>query len=385
MVPKTSTAKQEGPKEEREEPVWTYRGYQLKASEFVTALVHLFRAEVQRANVWRQRLDTTTNWAVVATGAALSVSFSQPTVHHGVIILNTLLVTWFLYIEARRYRYYELWSYRIRLMETDFYAAMLVPPFHPSPEWAESLAETLLSPSFPISMWEAFGRRLRRNYLWIYFMLGAAWLAKTYLFPDPAASIVALVSRAAIGPIPGHLTILLGFIYYGFLALVAVGTMGMNKATGEVLPRYGSHAAHESLDEIAPDKGLRAQLYPRYRRRQFLAFVITSRAEAVSTRILSELNRGVTALSGTGMYTGEGRSVLMCALTVTEVHHLKQAVALEDSAAFVIVSPAQEVLGRGFNPLMKGQKHQPSHPPEDSAPNGRGTRPKEPNGHHSAS
>ena len=56
-----------------EEAVWAYRGYKLKTSEFVTAMVHLFRAEIQRANVWRQRLDTTTNWAVVATGATLSV------------------------------------------------------------------------------------------------------------------------------------------------------------------------------------------------------------------------------------------------------------------------------------------------------------------------
>ena len=140
----------------------------------------------QRANVWRQRLDTTTNWAVVVTGATLSIAFSQPEMHHGIIILNTLLVTWFLYMEARRYRYYELWSYRVRLMETDFYSAMLVPPFHPSPEWAESLAESLLSPSFPISMWEAFGRRLRRNYLWIFLVLYVSWVAKIWLFPQPA-------------------------------------------------------------------------------------------------------------------------------------------------------------------------------------------------------
>ncbi|HSK89501.1 MAG TPA: DUF2270 domain-containing protein, partial [Anaerolineales bacterium] len=146
------------PVQDPEEPVWTYRGYRLKTSEFVTAMVHFFRAEVNRANVWRQRLDTTTNWAVVSTGATLSVVFSQPEIHHSIIMLNTLLVIWFLLIETRRYRYYELWSYRVRLMETDFYAAMLVPPFHPSPEWAESLAENLLAPSFPISIWEAFGR-----------------------------------------------------------------------------------------------------------------------------------------------------------------------------------------------------------------------------------
>src|ERR1043165_4619975 len=113
-----------------EEPVWTYRGYRLRTSEFVTAMVHLFRAEIQRANVWRQRLDTTTNWAVIATGATLSVAFSQSTVHRVVIFLNSFLVAFFLFIGARRYRYYELWSYRARLRKTAFYAAMLPPPFH---------------------------------------------------------------------------------------------------------------------------------------------------------------------------------------------------------------------------------------------------------------
>ncbi len=339
--------------QEAEEPVWTYRGYSLKTSEFVTAMVHFFRAEVQRANVWRQRLDTTTNWAVVSTGAALSIAFSQPTVHHGVIILNTLLITWFLYMEARRYRYYELWSYRIRLMETDFYAAMLVPPFHPSPEWAESLAENLLMPKFPISMWEAFGRRLRRNYLWIYFILGASWLAKSYLFPQPAASLAEFVQRGSVGPIPGHLMITLGAIYYGFLALIAIGTVAMTQATGEVLPRFGDDASPLHHADQEKTKGLRGWFAPRHRRRQLLALVITNQTETVSKRILTDLGRGVTAVAGKGMYTGADRSILMCALTVTEVHNLKAAVAKEDPQAFVIVSPAQEVLGRGFNPLSE--------------------------------
>ncbi|MEP7133528.1 MAG: DUF2270 domain-containing protein [Chloroflexota bacterium] len=340
------------PPAQEEEAVWTYRGYKLKTSEFVTAMVHLFRAEIQRANVWRQRLDTTTNWAVVATGATLSVSFSQPNVHHGVIILNTLLITWFLFIEARRYRYYELWSYRVRLMETDFFAAMLVPPFHPSPEWAESLAENLLSPSFPISMWEAFGRRLRRNYFWIYIILGAAWIGKSYLFPQPALSLPEFIARGAVGPIPGHITITLGAVYYGFLTLFAIGTIGMTKASGEILPRFGLESEQEDeLGKAGEKTGVRAWFAPRHRRKQLLALIITDKAEAVSTRILSDLRRGVTAMQGKGMYTGNDRSVLMCALTVTEVHNLKSAVAKEDPQAFVIVSPAQEILGRGFNPL----------------------------------
>lgn len=351
MPRKKATTPPQIPQEE--EAVWTYRGYKLKTSEFVTAMVHLFRSEIQRANVWRQRLDTTTNWAVVATGATLSISFSQPNVHHGVIILNTLLVTWFLFIEARRYRYYELWSYRVRLMETDFFAAMLVPPFHPSPEWAESLAENLLSPSFPISMWEAFGRRLRRNYLWIYLILFISWMGKSYLFPQPALNLQEFIQRGAVGPIHGVVIIALGIAYHVFLLLVAIGTVGMTKATGEVLPRFGTDNGHETHDDYQKPKNLRAWLYPGHRRKQFLALIITDKAKQVSERILTDLKRGVTAISGKGMYTGQDKSVLMCALTVTEVHNLKSAVAKEDPQAFVIVSPAQEILGRGFNPLAE--------------------------------
>ncbi len=341
-VQKSAKAKSASKREKPEEPVWTYRGYRLKSSEFVTALVHFFRAEIQRANVWRQRLDTTTNWAVVATGATLSISFSQPTVHHGVIILNTLLVTWFLFIEARRYRYYELWSYRVRLMETDFYAAMLVPPFHPSPEWAESLAENLLSPSFPVSMWEAFGRRLRRNYLWIYLILFASWIGKSYLFPEPAQTMQEFILRGAVGPISGIVIISLGIAYHAFLLLVAIGTSGMHNE------RESSPAGTEKL------RSVRAWMYPRQRRKQFLALIVTNRSKAVSDRILTDLRRGVTAISGKGMYTGSERTILMCALTVTEVHNLKAAVAKEDPQAFVIVSPAQEILGGGFAPLDGG-------------------------------
>lgn len=336
-----------------EEPVWTYRGYQLRTSEFVTAMVHLFRAEIQRANVWRQRLDTTTNWAVVATGATLSVAFSQPDIHHGIIILNTLLVVWFLFIEARRYRYYELWSYRVRLMETDFYAAMLVPPFHPSPEWAESLAENLLTPSFPISIWEAFGRRLRRNYFWIFLILYASWVAKIWLFPEPANTLEVFSARSAVGPVSGNIMIVLGLAFYTTLALIALATVRMTRATGEVLPRFGLETFQEQRIGEGLTK-LRNVFYPRSRRRQLMALIITDKPEIVSSQILTELKRGVTALPGKGMYTGAEHSVLLCALTVTEVHTLKSAVAKEDPKAFVIVSPAQEILGRGFNPLEEG-------------------------------
>ncbi|HLO15276.1 MAG TPA: DUF2270 domain-containing protein [Anaerolineales bacterium] len=348
-MPEPSSEREQAP----DEPVWTYRGYRLKTSEFVTAMVHLFRAEIYRANVWRQRLDTTTNWAVVSTGATLSVAFSQPNIHHGIIILNTLLVAWFLFMESRRYRYYELWSYRVRLMETDFYAAMLVPPFHPSPEWAESLAESLLLPKFPISIWEAFGRRLRRNYFWIFVILYISWVGKIWLFPQPATTLAEFIQRSAIGPISGQIMIVLGLGFYSFLLAIALTTINMAHATGEILPRFGEDTLTSIFSPEGKLKGLHAFLAPSHRRKQLVALIITQNAEAVSKRILTDLGRGVTALSGKGMYTGQERSVLICALTVTEVHNLKAAVNKEDPTAFVVVSAAQEILGRGFNPLAE--------------------------------
>lgn len=343
-----------------EEPVWTYRGYSIKASEFVTAMSHFFRAEVQRANIWRTRLDTTTNWAVIATGATLSIAFSQPEVHHGIIIMNTLLVTLFLFIEARRYRYYELWSYRVRLMETDFYAAMLVPPFHPSPEWAESLAENLLSPRFPISMWEAFGRRLRRNYLWIFLILYFSWLAKLWLFPNSPATFHEFVIRATVGPLSGSVMIGFGLAFYGVLFLIALLTIRMTRATGEILPRFSEELERDVRREIARasgKKGIRAWLYPEHHRPQLLAFIITKQEKSVeiSQGIINGLKRGVTEMNGKGMYTGEDRAVLMCALTVTEIHNLKGIIAKIDPTAFVATSNAYEVLGRGFGPLSSDE------------------------------
>jgi uncharacterized membrane-anchored protein YitT (DUF2179 family) len=60
------------------------------------------------------------------------------------------------------------------------------------------------------------------------------------------------------------------------------------------------------------------------------------------------LERGVTSLEGTGMYTGEVHNVLLCAATKAQLTHLKTIVHQTDPQAFVVVGPAEEVLGKGF-------------------------------------
>jgi hypothetical protein len=145
----------------------------------------------------------------------------------------------------------------------------------------------------------------------------------------------------------------LGLAFYGFLTIFALATINMTRATGEVLPRFGEDTSPATFSSMEKSSRRRGWFTPRSRRRQLLAMVITGKPKEVSERILADLGRGITALAGKGMYTGQERSILVCALTVTEVHNLKNAVAREDPSAFVIVSPAQEILGRGFNPLAE--------------------------------
>lgn len=332
------------------EPVWSFRGYQLGPTEFNAAMVHLFRAEVARANAWRQRLDMTTNWAVVTTGAVISFAFSQTDSSHLVILLNLILVTLFLFIEARRYRYYELWSYRVRLMETDFFAAMLVPPFKPSGEWSEALAESLLHPQFPISGSEAVGRRLRHNYLWIYSIIVLSWLAKIGFFPRQAGTWEEAFRRAELGAISGVWVFALVAAFSVALLIFGVATVGLQRSPGEILPRFGLGEMFLGRFGKARE-GVQAWFRPTARRQQLLTLIITSQPDKVSSRILRDMRRGVTVFAGKGAFTGETRQVLMVAMTVTEVQSLKALVAVEDPDAFVIVSPAQSIYGRGFQPL----------------------------------
>ncbi len=335
-----------------DEPVWTYRGYELHAGEFTTAMVHLFRAEVSRANVWRQRLDATTNWAVITTGAVISLAFAQQ-VSHLVILLNLLLVTIFLIIEARRYRYFELWSSRIRMMETDFFAAMLVPPFKPSADWAEGMAETLLHPEFPISELEALGRRLRRNYLWIYLIVGIAWVGRLALYPTPAHSIYEIIQNAAFENISGEWMVSAVGIFYVVLILVAFITIGLRRASGEVLanPEIMGFDLDDDPESAKTASNNKAWFRRSSRRQELVTLIITDHPAEVSDQIIKSMRRGATILAVEGAYTHKKRAMLMVAVTSTEVKELKKLVAGVSPDSFVMVVPAKNILGGGFMPL----------------------------------
>jgi uncharacterized membrane protein len=201
-------------------------------------MVHFYRGEVQRSNTWRNRLDTTTNWAVITAGATLSFVFSSTQNPHFVIPINSVLVAFFLFMEARRYRYYEIWSSRVRVLETGYFAQLLSSQPAIDKEWAQHLASDLITPHFTISEWEAVGRRLRRNYLWIFVLLAVSWNLKVYLHPRPAISFDEFLERASVGIVPGSAIFIAGVIFNLGLFIFAIATVRLREATGEVLPRH---------------------------------------------------------------------------------------------------------------------------------------------------
>jgi uncharacterized membrane protein len=208
----------------------------LTPAEFNTAMVHLYRGEVGRANTWRMRLDGTTNWAVLTTGATLSFAFSSANNTHVMILINSLLIMFFLYIEARRYRFYDLWRARVRLMETEFFAEMLTPASLEGVEdWRQILANDLLHPRFSVSMWQALGRRLRRNYIWIFAVLAISWVVKVLIHPSTPQSLDKLLERIQIGPIPAWLVLLAGVLFNAFICILAISTAPSR--SGETTPR----------------------------------------------------------------------------------------------------------------------------------------------------
>ncbi|MBR6694511.1 MAG: YitT family protein [Clostridia bacterium] len=79
-----------------------------------------------------------------------------------------------------------------------------------------------------------------------------------------------------------------------------------------------------------------------------LIHIITQKPKEISDSVFRELKRGVTVLSVTGGYTGEERSMLLCAMRPAEVSSFQRLVRAVDPDAFLIISDAGAILGQGF-------------------------------------
>jgi uncharacterized membrane protein len=203
----------------------------------IGALAHLYRAEIYRSTVWRTRLDATTNWAVVTTGIALSLTFSSASASPLPLVLVGLLVAVFLYIEARRYRFFDFWRIRAHILEVHFFGPILLGQGAQADNgWNEILHHDYRNPSLHITFWEAAGRRLRRNYGWIFGIQVVAYAGKLLIHPEPITTLAEVWQRAMIGPVPGQIVILAGVVFHATWIAVAITTYRSRRGADRVRP-----------------------------------------------------------------------------------------------------------------------------------------------------
>lgn len=197
-------------------------------SEATTAIVHFYRAEVGRMSGWRDRLDRTTNWAITVVAALLSVSLSTPSAHHGVLVFAMLLISLLLYVESRRYRFYDVYRMRVRQFERHYFGQLFSGTEGGPEPWLEMMSQELRHPMFRIDMVAAVTRRLKRNYIWLYAILLLAWVLKITspklqagAGTDAVPPMQSIFESAAFGPLPGWLVIGLMLAFYVLLTIAA--------------------------------------------------------------------------------------------------------------------------------------------------------------------
>jgi uncharacterized membrane protein len=203
-------------------------------------MVHFYRGVMDLTTTWRSRVDGTTNWAVVSAGSIASFLLSDPHHPHLMALLGIFLTYAFLAIEARRFRFYDLWSGWVRLMETDYFAPVLRDnTVEPALQWHSLLVCDLRDPHFKISLFEAMGRRLRHNYLAIFLFLLLVWLVKLLPPNSPLPNeCTTIIQCAAVGPLPGWIVMLIVGAFYLYLLGLTLFTPKLVGTGTELIERH---------------------------------------------------------------------------------------------------------------------------------------------------
>jgi uncharacterized membrane protein len=151
----------------------------------------------------------------------LSFSFASPDNPHILLLLSNLVICSYLLIEARRYRYFEVYRARVRMLEENFLIPIITRQLEsPMATWREMVAMDLDLPKYKTTLLEAVGFRLRRNYLAIYLILLGSWFVKLLVHPYPALSFSEFGGRVAVGHVPTWVVLAFGVVFYAALIVV---------------------------------------------------------------------------------------------------------------------------------------------------------------------
>ena len=186
----------------------------LEPAGFSGAMAHLYRGEMQRMTVWRQRLDVTSNWAILLMVALTTFTLGATDVPHFTLLLGLALIGISVLIEGRRYRHLHHSGWRLHVIEVGYFAPLLDPTQKTFGQWRQVLAEDLRRPRFLMGWFTATRVRLRRNYLMVLYFVTAAWVTKLYIHPARPHSVVEFYNRLAVGElIPPWFVAVTAFVF----------------------------------------------------------------------------------------------------------------------------------------------------------------------------
>lgn len=182
-----------------------------------SSVAHLYRGEIHRMKFWRERLDTTTRWAIMIMAAILTWTFASPGNPHYLLLFAGVELLLFAGIEAQRFRGYDVWRSRVRELQRNVFAPGLDPDGDPPEDgWRRRLADHYREPEVYIPFEEALAHRLRRVYLPQLGIVFAAWIVRVTVYEQGAA----WPASAAIGAIPGTLvTSIVGIAWFCTLVI----------------------------------------------------------------------------------------------------------------------------------------------------------------------
>ncbi|WP_458207055.1 DUF2270 domain-containing protein [Haladaptatus sp. NG-SE-30] len=197
-----------------------------------SALAHLYRGEIHRMKFWRERLDRTSNWAITLMAAILTWAFSSPNNPHYIVLLAIVMVSIFLLIEARRYRTYDMWRSRVRMLQQNVFALALDDSEGVvDDDWRQKLSRDYRTPKMKVSLEEAMAHRLRRVYFYLFLVLLAAWLFHLTAYSSTAN----WPQNAAIEWVPGTVVVAAVLAFYVCLVVVAYRPRTWH-INGEIIP-----------------------------------------------------------------------------------------------------------------------------------------------------
>jgi uncharacterized membrane protein len=193
-------------------------------------LVHFYRAVVGHMDVWRQRMDATTNWAAATAAGMITFAFGTPSSPHFVLLLALTFQGVFLLMETRRYQMFDLWRRRFRVLNRYLVAPMLGGSTEDAEKSQAALAELArdLGRTVPHErLLGAMGYRIRRNYGYLFLVTLVAWLLRLDLLAGPGASLSEILAEGRISGVPGVVVVSL------VLLAAAVGSIMALLATSE--------------------------------------------------------------------------------------------------------------------------------------------------------